>query len=59
MGKGLPPRIGKAAPELSPHFVHEALRRAIDGVGPLPPAAARPTSCCGSSAATSTGRSTR
>jgi hypothetical protein len=39
IGKGLAPRLGKAAPELSSHFVHEALRRAINGVGPLPPAA--------------------
>jgi uncharacterized protein (DUF697 family) len=38
--KGLAPRVAKAAPELSSRFVHEALRRAIDGVGPLPGAVA-------------------
>ena len=40
VGKGLLPHVSKAAPELSSHFVHESLRRAIDGVGPLPGAAA-------------------
>ena len=39
LGKGLLPRISKAAPKFSTNFVHEALRRAIDGVGPLPAAA--------------------
>lgn len=39
MGKNLAPHLSKAAPELSSHFVHEALRRAIDGAGPLPGAA--------------------
>jgi len=39
LGKGIAPRMAKAAPELSSQFVHEALRRAIDGVGPLPGAA--------------------
>ena len=38
--KGLAPRVSKMVPELSSNFVHEALRRAIVGVGPLPPAAA-------------------
>jgi hypothetical protein len=38
LGKNLAPHVGKAAPELSAHFVQEALRRAIHGVGPLPPA---------------------
>jgi uncharacterized protein (DUF697 family) len=38
-GKGIAPRIAQAAPEVSSRFVHEALRRAIDGVGPLPGAA--------------------
>ncbi len=60
VGKGLLPHVSKAAPELSAHFVHEALRRAIDGVGPLPGAAvaADKVARCGA-AATSTGRSTR
>jgi len=40
MGKGLLPHVSKVAPELSSHFVHESMRRAIDGVGPLPGAAA-------------------
>jgi uncharacterized protein (DUF697 family) len=39
MSKGLLPHVGKVAPELSSHFVHESLRRAINGVGPLPGAA--------------------
>jgi uncharacterized protein (DUF697 family) len=39
LGKGIAPRLAKAAPELSSRFVHESLRRAIEGVGPLPPAA--------------------
>ncbi len=39
IGKSIAPHLSKAAPELSTHFVHEALRRAIEGVGPLPPAA--------------------
>jgi hypothetical protein len=39
MTKGLAPKVTKAAPGLSSQFVHEALRRAINGVGPLPPAA--------------------
>jgi len=38
LGKGIAPRLAKAAPELSSRFVHESLRRAIEGVGPLPPA---------------------
>jgi hypothetical protein len=40
LGKGLGPRIAKAAPDVSTGFVQQALRRAIDGVGPLPGAAA-------------------
>jgi hypothetical protein len=40
LGRNLGPRILKAAPEVSTSFVHQALRRAIDGVGPLPGAAA-------------------
>ena len=39
MGRGLMPHLSKVAPELSSSFVHESLRRAINGVGPLPPAA--------------------
>jgi hypothetical protein len=39
LGKGLLPHVSKLAPEVSSNFVHEALRRAIVGVGPLPPAA--------------------
>src|SRR3954449_11567241 len=39
LGKGIAPRLAKAAPELSSRFVHESLRRAIEGVGPPPPAA--------------------
>jgi hypothetical protein len=39
LGKGLIPHVSKLAPEMSSSFVHEALRRAIVGVGPLPPAA--------------------
>jgi hypothetical protein len=36
----LAPKLAEAAPGLSAGFVREALARAIDGVGPLPPAAA-------------------
>jgi len=39
LGKRLAPRVSRLAPDLSASFVHEALRRAIDGIGPLPPAA--------------------
>jgi uncharacterized protein (DUF697 family) len=39
VGWGLAPQLAKAAPDLSAHFVQEALRRAIRGVGPLPAAA--------------------
>jgi hypothetical protein len=35
----LAPRIGELAPDLTTSFVREALHRAIDGVGPLQPAA--------------------
>jgi uncharacterized protein (DUF697 family) len=38
-GWGLLPQLTKAAPDLSAHFVHEALRRAINGVARLPGAA--------------------
>jgi uncharacterized protein (DUF697 family) len=40
LGKSLAPRVQRLAPELTSNFVHEALNRAIRGVGPLPPAAA-------------------
>jgi hypothetical protein len=40
LGKNIAPRMAKMAPEMSSHFVHEAMRRAIEGVGPLPGAAA-------------------
>jgi EcsC protein family len=40
LNKGVVPHVSRLAPELSSNFVHEALRRAIHGVGPLPPAAA-------------------
>jgi hypothetical protein len=39
IGKNVAPRVARMAPDLSKGFVHEALRRAIEGVGPLPPAA--------------------
>jgi hypothetical protein len=39
LGKRLAPLFVDAAPELTSKFVREALHRAIDGVGPLPPAA--------------------
>ncbi len=39
IGSGMAPRMSRMAPELTRNFVHEALRRAINGVGPLPPAA--------------------
>jgi hypothetical protein len=40
MGKQLAPRIASLAPTLTTAFVREALARAIEGFGPLPPAAA-------------------
>lgn len=39
VGRQLAPRIQELTPNLSTGFVREALNRAIDGVGPLPPAA--------------------
>lgn len=39
VGRQLAPRITEIAPGLTGQFVREALRRAIDGVGPLKPAA--------------------
>ena len=40
LGKAIAPRMHRLAPDLTAHFVHESLQRAIEGVGPLPPAAA-------------------
>lgn len=40
ISKRLAPRVTELAPSLTTAFVREALARAIDGVGPLPPAAA-------------------
>ena len=40
LGKALAPRVHKVAPEMTTSFVHEALHRAVHGVGPLPGAAA-------------------
>ena len=39
ISKRLAPRMADVAPGLTASFVREALRRAIEGVGPLPPAA--------------------
>ena len=39
VGRQLAPRIQELAPGLTAGFVREALNRAIDGIGPLPPAA--------------------
>ncbi|MGH3510415.1 MAG: EcsC family protein [Nocardioidaceae bacterium] len=39
LGKALVPHLQKVAPDLTANFVHDALTRAIHGVGPLPPAA--------------------
>jgi uncharacterized protein (DUF697 family) len=39
IGKALAPQLQKVAPGLTANFVHEALHRAIHGVGPLQPAA--------------------
>ncbi len=39
ISKRLAPRVTDLAPGLTTTFVREALRRAIEGVGPLPPAA--------------------
>ncbi|GAB2745002.1 EcsC family protein [Nocardioides pakistanensis] len=39
LGKALAPQVQKMAPEMTAGFVHEALARAINGVGPLPGAA--------------------
>ncbi|MEP6817246.1 MAG: EcsC family protein [Marmoricola sp.] len=39
IGKSLGPNVGRVAPGMTSAFVHEALERAINGVGPLPGAA--------------------
>ncbi len=39
LGKAVAPHVGRVAPDLTAGFVHEALSRAINGVGPLPGAA--------------------
>lgn len=39
LGKALAPQMHKLAPEMTANFVHEALTRAVNGVGPLPGAA--------------------
>ena len=40
ISKRLAPRMADISPGLTASFVREALRLAIDGVGPFPPAAA-------------------
>jgi hypothetical protein len=40
LGKRLAPQVQRLAPQLTTSFVHEALTRAINGIGPLPAAAA-------------------
>lgn len=39
IGKAVAPRVHRLAPERTTQFVHEAFRRAVEGTGPLPPAA--------------------
>ena len=39
LGKALAPQMQKLAPDMTASFVHEALTRAVHGVGPLPGAA--------------------
>ncbi len=39
IGRRLAPRVSELAPDLTSTFVRESLNRAINGVGPLPPAA--------------------
>src|SRR5688572_27060838 len=39
VGRLLVPKVSELAPGVTSSFVREALNRAIDGVGPLPPAA--------------------
>lgn len=40
LGKAIAPNVQRIAPDLTANFVREALQRAINGVGPLPGAAA-------------------
>lgn len=40
VGRQVGPHVGRVAPGLTTNFVHESLRRAINGIGPLQPAAA-------------------
>jgi hypothetical protein len=40
VGKAVAPQVPRLTPELTANFVHEALYRAIHGVGPLPAASA-------------------
>ncbi len=40
IGKSLGPNVARVAPGMTTAFVHEALERAINGIGPLPGAAA-------------------
>jgi uncharacterized protein (DUF697 family) len=39
LGKTVAPHMHRVAPQLTANFVHEALHRALKGIGPLPPAA--------------------
>jgi hypothetical protein len=39
LGRWLGPQAHRLAPDLTTSFIHEALHRAVHGVGPLPPAA--------------------
>ena len=39
LSKALAPHVTDLAPNLTASFVREALTRAINGIGPLPPAA--------------------
>ncbi len=40
IGRQVAPQVHRLAPHLTANFVHEALHHAIDGIGPLPAAAA-------------------
>jgi hypothetical protein len=40
LGKRIAPQMHRLAPDLTSSFVHEALHRAVHGIGPFPPAAA-------------------
>ena len=56
LGRTLAPKVTELAPHLTASFVHQALDRAIRGVGPLDGAAWRPRSSSTSRRATSTRR---